>query len=275
MDKEFARRKFLYLTLMSLGGTAVSCASPSSKTPEPVPFPQVKPTPSPKRASTFTPEPTATTVQVIKGPSLTPVIKEIPTSSPTSTTVVRIEPTSTLTVGEKHDLEIKHRLEQAQKDEIVRLDDVLVEKVLRFPWEGGQAYIATLDTLNPNEKPEIAAVLLSADCLYETFRRENELGSAIFLGGAWKPEKRVDHLTAEVSAPSAIGVPVPILNTKSVTYKSLTQSCKEETALERLKEAAAKIKWGEIPEDTGQFIGWFTREFLEGLKRGLQNPIQD
>jgi hypothetical protein len=167
------------------------------------------------------------------------------------------------------DFQIKNLLEQARKDEILQLDNVLTKHIFRFPWEGGEAYLATLGALTQEEESKIIAITLSADCLYEIFKKENLLDENLF-PGVWKPEKRVDQLTGKVLMPAEIGVPLPILNLQSLTYKNLTQFCQEETALERLKKLVSKINWQQLPEDTGEFFSWFSREFSEGLKKGWQ-----
>ncbi|OGH11741.1 MAG: hypothetical protein A2857_02760 [Candidatus Levybacteria bacterium RIFCSPHIGHO2_01_FULL_36_15] len=173
------------------------------------------------------------------------------------------------------DSRTKLTLEQAKQGEKVDVNKPLVEYVFRFPWEGNSAIIALLDTVEADQqqqqKEKTAAVLLSADCIYDAFQQNNDLGRAI-TPGAWRPRKRLDKLTANVSVPSEIGVPKPVLNVREIRYKSVDQQCKETTASERLKDFVSKINWDDIPKDTGRFIGWFASKLAEGLRSGLSTP---
>ncbi len=227
------RRKLLEWALLSLGGVITSCATSTES-----PFsPQKKPVPTPK----------------IFSPTIIPDQAEFPFSS----------------AYLQNDFAIKTLIEQAQKHEIIKIENILIGYIFRFPWEKGEAYIATLETINQEEKTQTTALLLSADCLYEALRKDDALGSNL-LPGIWHPQKRIDFLKAEVAIPSEIGVPVAILNLKDLCYQGSTQNCEEETAIERLKETITKIKWDQLPQETGEFIGWFSKEFLKGLKRGIQ-----
>jgi len=238
--------KYLY---PALSAALIAC-SPSAPIIE-------TPTPPPARRpeSAATPVPTSSPLVVLPTATRTPVIEFTP--GPTSL--------------EQHDLDLKKAISQARKNEILSLDNALFRHIIRFPWEGGQAYVATLG-IAENGKIAYPAVATSVDCLYNSLRENNQLGNTI-IPGIWRPNQRIDRVVVNVTVPQSVATPIVIFNMRDLDYKGKNINCVEETALDRLSDFIGKINWRGIPENTGEFLGWFTKEFAEGIRRGFfSNP---
>lgn len=217
------------------------------------PTPTLPPAPTDK-PSTETPVP----------PTLTPVLPTrtlIPVATPTRGIDPKI--LQGMEGQMTFDQKMKDRIEQAKTGEVLILERVLLGHIIRFPWEGGDAIIATIDTLGSDNKPHLTAVVLSMDCAYDTLRDKNQLGNStsFIIGRAWTPTARLGLLSAKVKEVAGI----PILNAEQIAHGGIVKSCKETTALERLTDLIKKIDWKTIPQDAGKFIGWLAEEFAKGL----------
>lgn len=163
--------------------------------------------------------------------------------------------------------QVNPSLKEAKDNEIVGVRDALIGTIVRIPWEGGSAVVATLDTRTDPNKTKVEAVVLSADCVFDALEKNNKLGGPS--KGAWKPNEPVDLLEAKVTTPYSVAVPKPIIEAIRIVYKGEKFDCHEEKALERLKEAVGKIDWDNIPENFGEAIGRIFQGIREGIQRGL------
>ena len=166
-------------------------------------------------------------------------------------------------VNSDKDQETKRLVEQAKGGEVLNLKDGLVKRIIRFPWIGGTAVIATLDT-EQDGKQKARAVLTQADCVFLALRETNDLGDEHL--GSWKPTKRIDQMEAKVSIPTSVASPVPFLDLQKIIYQGKSFICHEVTAGEQLKRLLGKIDWKNIPEDLGSTIGDIAAGFMRGLR---------
>ncbi len=239
----------------SLVGGGIFLGGCEAKQPTPILPPN-----SPTRLPTETPVPS----------TLTPVL-------PTPTRVIVGTPTREIDPKIRQGLEaaqsddfIRSRIEQAKSGEILILENVFIKDIIRIPWEGKEAYIATLYTTESNLKSRLTAVVMSSDCIFDSFRDAGDLGpsTSIGIGRIWQPTTRLRLLSAKTQ----IATGTPILNAEQISHKGNTRSCKETTAFEKLRGFVSRVNWREMPQDTARLIGWFTREFIEGLRQGFSTP---
>lgn len=237
------RRSFLYMVTASLttACTANTCQTTlvSKETPSPT---VTKPPTLPEKGPTPVP---------------TPTVKE-PIATVTSVPAKGMS---------KEDLEIQRQLQQAKNGEVLQLKNALIGYIIRSPWFGGPAIISTLDT-QEDVNFKRAAVILSSDCIFDALRAENKLPNPIG-PGVWRPNIRIKQLTASVSSEYSVVMPRPILEAKSINYMDKVVDCREEQAIDQLREFVKGINWEDIPENIGEALGAALRQFIQGLRRGL------
>jgi len=189
----------------------------------------------------------------------TPVFKPSPFPVPTPKEITKQTPTE--------EKQIEEILFEAKKGEVLTLVNPLIGYIIRFPWVSGEAVLATLDT-DEGDGFKRAGIVLSADCLYERFRQEGELGESLGWG-VWRPNEKVDQLKVTVLASYSLTMPRPILEAESIFYKDQLLKCEQVKAVNELKEIVKDINWEEIPEDVGSIVGTIIHRFYQGFKEGF------
>lgn len=190
------------------------------------------------------------------GPSLRP-----PPSSPTPI----VEPTKGVPF---FDEDILQQIRIAKEHESISLSFVPISHITSLPWIDGSAY---LGIIRMNE--ETAAILTSADCVFDRLRETDQLGPSTG-PGLWRPDKRIDQLEAVVSVPYSLASPFPLLDLESITLEGKTSTCKTEKFADRLREflKGIDIDWQHIPENLGELLARTYQNFLRGIQKGLTTP---
>lgn len=158
--------------------------------------------------------------------------------------------------------------------EVIKLPDQNVGYVVRMPWIGrpghffGEAVVVTYDS-NLGPKRERLAVSTQGDCVLNALKQNNELGETVF-PGTWNPNKHVDEVTLEVvGSTNAAGLPIPIVETKTIQKNGVVYECEQVSGADRLKDLIKSVDWGQKAEDIGRVIASKVYRFILGIKDGI------
>jgi hypothetical protein len=151
-----------------------------------------------------------------------------PEASPTPTGTTPATPTF------NGDAEIKQGLQIATEGQHVILENPLIGSIARFPWEGGNAIVATVSVPEQNSPKDldVAAFALSSDCIFEALDKNGQLGEST--AGVWRPHINIEKADATVIYAYSFPFSETVINVNNITVHGEQFTCEEETALDRL-----------------------------------------
>jgi|SRR3990170_6428967 len=223
------RQRNLVLAAVIVGTAGVACTSRASRIEGSVqPSQTVVNSPTLTETITFdtvTPSPTF-------NPTPSPTLKPTRTSRPT------VIATPTPNIYETQQSQLR-TLENAERGDPFELNNASVTRVIRFPWEGGDAYIVELND---------SVTAFQSDCIKVALEESGKLGGQVE-NGIWEPKAQMDVIRGKVKLSSNIagslleplGLKTPFVDLDEIRNNDVTYDCDVTTLGERGNASIGKI----------------------------------